>query len=290
MEKPPLLNILVESDERRKKIIKKIQEITEHKLIVYTANLNISPNSIDHNDIRFFNDLLQSIKIEGKIDLMISSPGGEPNAAEKIAMMCREYCDTFRVIVPNYAKSAATMIALATDSILMGYLSEIGPIDPQIRIVTPRGTQYIPAQSVIDSVKGLQKQIIAGVPPVAIIPLLQQIEPPVIDLCLKAIEFSRQFAERWLSKYMLRHDPEKAKQTAKDLSDNTKWLSHGKIINKEEAKALGLRIEEMPKDSELWKLVWELYCRSEHRLNIEKAVKMYENENHQFLLHMEKIP
>ena len=44
--------------------------------------------------------------------------------------MIREYCDTFSVLVPYKARSAATMIALGADEIVMSDLSELSPIDP----------------------------------------------------------------------------------------------------------------------------------------------------------------
>jgi len=64
---------------------------------------------------------------------MINSPGGNADVAEKMIRMCRQRFQTFNIIVPDYAKSAATMIALGSDKIMMGYLAELGPIDPQLR-------------------------------------------------------------------------------------------------------------------------------------------------------------
>lgn len=274
-----LPRILHENDNQRKELVRKIQNRTGTKLIVYTANPNFSPNFIDQNDIRFVNDLLQSTGDVERLDLMLNSPGGEPETAEKIAIMCRAHCKNFRVIVPNSAKSAATMIALASDSIVMGYLSEIGPIDPQIRVVTPEGRfHFVPAHSFIDSFKGLQQQIVQGIPPHAVIPSLQQLRPELIDMCLKAIAFSTQFAENWLSKYMLRGNVNKAKEVAKELANIQRWLSHGRVISSKDAKDLGLVIEEVSKDSDLWKLIWELHCRSEHALNLTNSVKLFENE------------
>jgi hypothetical protein len=282
---PTVAGIIQEPAIQRKKLIKKIQKLTGSKLITYTANPNISPNFIDHNDVRFFNDLLQSTGYTDKLILMLNTPGGEANMAEKLAKMCRDYCENFRVLVPNYAMSAGTMLALASDVIMMGYLSSIGPIDPQIRVVTPRGDfQFIPAQSYIDSFKGLVAEIIRGVPPKALIPSLQQLNPPIIDVCMKAIESSRKFAEEWLSKYMLKDNPKKAKEIAKALSDVNRWLSHGKNIDRDMAEELGLVIEKIPKDSELWRTVWDLFCRQEHFLNITNNVKIFEGEKIQLNL------
>ena len=46
--------------------------------------------------------------------------GIELGVAEKLAIMCGEHCKIFRALVPNSAKSAATMWALSADKILMG--------------------------------------------------------------------------------------------------------------------------------------------------------------------------
>ena len=52
-------------------------------------------------------------------------------------------------MVPNMAKSAGTLIALGADRIVMGYCSELGPIDPQIRIVVSNSPQLVSAWTFI---------------------------------------------------------------------------------------------------------------------------------------------
>jgi ClpP class serine protease len=73
-------------------------------------------------DSSLFEDCMRAV--EGpKGDLMINSPGGDANAAEKMLKMCRfRFKEKFNVIIPNYAKSAATLIALGADRVFMGYL------------------------------------------------------------------------------------------------------------------------------------------------------------------------
>ena len=154
--------------------------------------MNVSPNFIDHNDPLFFNEILESVGGTERLDLIIDSPGGEANIAEKLAVMCRSFCKEFRVVVPNFAKSAATMIALASDKILMGYLSEIGPIDPQIRVVAPGGRiTFIPAQSIIGGLILLNEALRQGVDHRAIIALIQKMDPALIDVANKSIQFSK---------------------------------------------------------------------------------------------------
>ena len=64
--------------------------------------------------------------------LVLNSTGGDVAAAYLIAKLCREHTkSTFEVTIPRRAKSAATLICCGADTIHMGSLSELGPIDPQ---------------------------------------------------------------------------------------------------------------------------------------------------------------
>ena len=62
-------------------------------------------------DTIHFEEMLRSVEDCKKGVLMINSSGGNGNAAEKLLMMCRKrFTESFTVIIPNFAKSAATMI------------------------------------------------------------------------------------------------------------------------------------------------------------------------------------
>jgi len=67
-----------------------------------------------------------------EIDLWLESPGGDAHAAYKLALILRAHCRWLRVVVPDYAKSAATLLSLAADEIFMGPAAELGPLDAQI--------------------------------------------------------------------------------------------------------------------------------------------------------------
>lgn len=43
-------------------------------------------------------------------------------------------CRRLTVIVPDQAKSAATLLALGAHQILMGPTSDLGPVDPQFQL------------------------------------------------------------------------------------------------------------------------------------------------------------
>lgn len=77
----------------------------------------------------FSNQLRQMGRVT-KIDLFLYSSGGDTMVPWRLVSMIREYCDTFSVLVPYKAHSAASMIALGADEIVMSDLSELSPIDP----------------------------------------------------------------------------------------------------------------------------------------------------------------
>ena len=66
------------------------------------------------------------------IDLILHTPGGLVLAAMQIARAVEAHPARVRVMVPVYAMSGGTLVALAADEIIMGEFSVLGPIDPQL--------------------------------------------------------------------------------------------------------------------------------------------------------------
>jgi ClpP class serine protease len=276
--KPIVGEYLKEKDKKRLDLIRDIEHITGRTLITYIANFNHPLGGIHYNDIIAFEDLLRSAKKPNRIDLLINSPGGELNTTEKILYMCRQRTKKFRTIIPNAAKSGATMIALGSDEILMGHLSELGPIDPQIPRALPNGKMtLVPARSLLDSLEKIKECIKNNEPPAVYMPLLAGFNIELIDICEKAIGESKEVAETWLKKYMLEKNKKRAEKIAETLGDTKKFKSHGKLISAKEAKDMGLNIKILDKNGQLWNKIWEYYCRAELSLNESGAAKMVEN-------------
>jgi len=66
------------------------------------------------------------------VDLILHTPGGFVLASEMIAMAVKNHPAKVTVIIPFYAMSGGTLIALAADEIMMEKDSVLGPVDPQI--------------------------------------------------------------------------------------------------------------------------------------------------------------
>jgi len=92
------------------------------------------------------------------IDFIIHTPGGLALAATQIANALARHRAPVRVIVPHYAMSGGTLIALAADEIIMDENAVLGPVDPQIgqmpaasilRVLEQKETKDIDDQTLI---------------------------------------------------------------------------------------------------------------------------------------------
>jgi ClpP class serine protease len=66
------------------------------------------------------------------IEIVLHTPGGLVLAARQIAAALADHDGKVTAVVPHYAMSGGTMIALAADEILVDAHAALGPIDPQL--------------------------------------------------------------------------------------------------------------------------------------------------------------
>ncbi|NTU66812.1 MAG: hypothetical protein HGB08_02695 [Candidatus Moranbacteria bacterium] len=113
-------------------IIKKIEQLRGSKVITYATSDRQGPVNarVAMDIIPIISSHLRKIGKQEKIDLVLYSAGGDTMVPWRLVSMIREYCDHFSVIIPYKAHSAATMISLGADEIVMSDMSELSPIDP----------------------------------------------------------------------------------------------------------------------------------------------------------------
>ena len=116
----------------RKSLIRQIEELRKSRIVTYLTSDRQGPINarVAMDIIPIISKQLQTIGKTANIDLFLYSAGGDTMVPWRLVSMLREYCDKFSVIVPYKAHSAATMIALGADEIVMSDLSELSPIDP----------------------------------------------------------------------------------------------------------------------------------------------------------------
>jgi hypothetical protein len=278
--------IAQEAEGRRRKLLSEIEKITKRNALNYSATAIGQPG-----EIMWTPDIVSLTRVMAKseglngVDLILNSPGGLPEVAEKIVTTLRHfYEDDLRVIVPEFAKSAGTIVCLGADDIVMGYCSELGPIDPQMATKDEHGnTVFRSAHAIVESVDSYVKKahaaIAAGKPFAAFVRLLD-FHPDLafVEECRLAQKLSQEIAAKWLKAKMLEDDPEKAETTAAALSQADLLLSHSRAIDYRYAKdELGLKVEYLPPDAPLWRKVWELHIRCHLSHYVGKQVKIIES-------------
>jgi len=255
-------------------LIKEIEGITKRKLIVYAV-----PNSINQLDLTSFSDLIE--KIDGdSIDILIHSPGGSAEATEQLVLMLRENYKDIRFIIPRMAKSAATMLALSGNKILMDDRSELGPTDPQVVIPVPGGIMFVPAKSILNGFNKAKSIIESegtdSLP--AYLPMLNKYDLHLLEICETSLKLAEELVSEWLKKYMFEGEKDElAKEISGHFLEHDDHKSHARPIAISKAKEWKLDVEDMRENKELRDKVWKLYCAIELFFDRSAAVKLYEN-------------
>lgn len=116
----------------KKQLIQQIEKTRNSKVITYITSDRQGPVNarVAMDIIPIISKQLRQIGKVENIDLFLYSTGGDTMVPWRLVSMIREYCNKFSVLIPYKAHSAASMISLGADEIVMTDLSELSPIDP----------------------------------------------------------------------------------------------------------------------------------------------------------------
>lgn len=271
----PLYRALQEQRYLRRRFLNEIKKAFRVSGVLAYISLG---ESIDDFDPIAFEDLLYDYGRRKlySIVLILHSHGGSADVAEKLVDTIRDKVRKFYVIVPEKAKSAATLLSLGSDKIYMLEGAELGPIDPQIKL--PDGN-WIPAQSIIDGyITMLQLASTIEDEDIKAL-LLQKINPELLDFSEKTKRHAQVIAEKLLANYMLKYNKQKAKEVAEKLSDVEEFLSHGRPIRWIDAQKIGLIVEPVKRGMKKYELVWRYFTHALVFMSKGGLQKLFENDN-----------
>jgi hypothetical protein len=232
--------------------------------------------SITDEDIQGLMEVVYELK-DKSLDLILHSPGGSPEVAEGIVTYLRSKFDDIRVIIPQAAMSAATMIACASNRIVMGKHSSLGPIDPQFILQTPLGTQAVPAHAILDQFKRAQDDCKDSKLLSSWLPILSQYGPGLLVQCKNAIDLAEELVKTWLDMYMFHQKkPNPSATIAQKLSSHRELKSHGRHISLQQAQGLGLQVDALEDNHAFQEAVLSVYHATMHTF-ATPAVKIIEN-------------
>lgn len=251
-------------EKERKKQLARISKSRGRPVLVFAADFRKggkAPISISYEDILPFKDLLEGLDGEA-VDVIIETPGGSAEVAEDLVNLLRQRFEHVSFIIPGWAKSAGTIMAMAGDEILMGPASALGPIDAQIQWKD----KIFSAEAFLEGLKDMKREAAEDGLNKAHIPILQQISPGEIQHAQNALDFAKRLVADWLENHKFRHwtthkstgeavtseeRQEAADSIATALCQHQKWLSHGRSIRMDDLRALGLQITDFSEDPEL---------------------------------------
>ncbi len=273
----------------RKLCYSEIEALREKPLLVYATKFieNVpdgAPNQIDLSDVDGFTDLVNSIPSEiTSVDVLIHSPGGRPDATERIVEILRSRFQQVDFLIPHSAYSAATMLALSGNNIVLHPSATLGPVDPQVGIPAKNGlVRFVPAKSILngfDHAKSIIKRDGAKVLP-AYLPLIEQYSLDLFELCYDSEKLSKELVSTWLKKYMFagqRMNGQKLKKMVSYFSDYNSHKIHSRPLTPEKiADLTDLKVSVA--SGSLKDLLWEAYILLNGFFSISPFIKLYESK------------
>jgi hypothetical protein len=235
-----------------------------------------------------------------KLMVIISSSGGDMDAAYSLAMLLRRFgSERLVFVVPRTAKSAATLLACSGDEILMSPVAELGPVDTQITHATRADgrEEEFSALHIKTALEIIGDQYKNGDQRLAEA-LLQRLQYPLtLGSFRKSLEIGKTYAQRLLESRMLsdeesKANPDEESKANPDEESKAKHIagklvegyeSHNTCIDYGEASELGLTVKEL--DGQALVLAWEI-----HRLERKKAQMIEEQDRQQVLERLSNLP
>lgn len=211
---------------------------------------------ITNEDLNGFMSVIYGMNYADGLCLLLHTPGGVTNAAETIVSYLRSKFPDIEVVVPTFAMSAGTMISLASNRIVMGRQSQLGPIDPQFLM----NGGAISARAIVDQFTRARDEILANpMSAHAWAPVLGSIGPALLQEASNALEYAESMVRRWLESYMLAGNAGASAAAATHFNDASVHKSHGRRIDRTEARAQGLIIEDLENSQPLQEAVLTAY-------------------------------
>jgi hypothetical protein len=210
---------------------------------------------------RQIEDMVKEDRDNVEIDLWLESAGGDAHTAYKLALILRHTAGHIRVVVPDYAKSAATLLALVGDEIFLSPGAELGPLDAQMpeegslsgvisALSIARAADEVARDAVALAATGGAAMLgITGLTRAQTLeamlafsanfsePLVRQLDPRLVHEAKQLLKVTARYAERLLERTV----PGRHERVASRLVTN--FPTHGFVIDYGEARKLGLPVK-----------------------------------------------
>lgn len=270
----PLLQASQAATQERQTLIGEYEDEFDCRLIVYI-------DAIFPPSVTVFEDLIYDADPKQDLHLLLSSPGGDGDTAVRLARAAQSRCRKLTVIVPDAAKSAATLLAIGAHHILMGPSSDLGPIDPQFYL----NNNLVAAKDIIAAVDDAAARV-QNAPDTY--PLYASLLSNVTALIVQQARSALDRSEDSLLE-ALQSNPDRSPEEVTALRDRLKDSlitgpsTHGAIFGTKDALQAGLPIIEAALQSQQWRMIWRLWAKY-YSLGAGSFARIYEGRNSSWFL------
>lgn len=258
----------------RKSLFEKWNKIRNRPIITYITSIrpklsvNMSGDSITEI-INAVNLIPDHIK---EIDFMIVSNGGDPITSLRIINILRERFDHITVVVPYVAYSAATILALGADDILMHRFSNLGPVDPQLTILKPNivgqnSDLHFSSEDIRNYIEFLKEDV--GITDQEYLAsAIANLSTEVGAIPIGSAKRSQQLSLSLSKKMLETHLPSENTATSIAQKLNSSFYHHGYAVSRKEAKDIGLTITIPTAEEE--SLMWSIWQEYSNEMSSDK--------------------
>jgi len=190
--------------------------------------------------------------------VMLETSGGFMETVERLVSVMRTHYKSVSFVIPNYAYSAGTILALSGDNIYMDYYSVLGPIDPHYRGEDGRLLSGVGYLTKFKELKEIINESDGSSARAELAYMVKNFEPAQLFQLEQSINHGISLVTKWLPKYKFKNwektekqgmpvtddlKKERAEHIAKVLGDAKKWHSHGRGISMEELAGSEIKLK-----------------------------------------------
>ena len=240
--------------------IAEMQKLHGTPAIVYASMIN-------EDSVRVLYECLRRWGPRERLDLVLSTSGGQVTAARQLGLLLRDYANHLTILVPYRARSAGTLLCLCANELVLGPMAELGPIDSHLSVISPAPPDapgMIAARDIYtfrqmaEDWFGITReedrlQVLAL--------LAQRVFPTTLSSFYRSDRQIRHIACELLMYQLPDAEEDERRRIVDQLVGG--WYAHDYAISRAEARDLGLRVRFASPDEEgpLWELL--LSCRAQ---------------------------
>lgn len=211
--------------------------------------------------VTLFEELLFDADLDTDLHVLLDSPGGDGETAVRLVRSAQSRCRKLVVLVPNQAKSAATLFAIGAHHIVMGPASDLGPVDPQFEVPGRKG--LVPGKAMIAAVDEAVR-VVAEKPesyPIYV-SLLADITGVMVEQARASLGRSEDLVREALAS-----NPDRKRSDVKKLTSALKKplidlpKEHGAIFGASDADYVGLPVIKADPTGDQWRFIWLLWTK-----------------------------